>query len=178
MMDVSDFSRRLQEADTFAITTDLTGSPVIPLVSVIDGLGETDVLQLNDGAVVASVAFSSNNPTEGAVHLQNVETITLDGGTVNGAIDASASTATSPAGVTFNLVSGVAGSGDITGSGRDDIFIIAGSITGAIPDLDINGLVQGGGGNRDEVRLVAGGVVGFLDFVGTFSRRGSFFARG
>ena len=161
-------------ADTFAITTDLTSSPAIPLVSVIDGLGETDVLQLNDGAVVASVSFNTAAPTgDGAVHLQNVETITLDGGTVNGTIDASAATGTT--GITFNLVSGVAGPTDtpngcddcfaITGSDQNDIFIISGDITpNTNPPLDINGLIQGGGGNRDEVRLGVGGGVRFLGF--------------
>ena len=48
-------------------------------------------------------------------------------------------------GVTFNLVSGGAGSGDITGSGFNDLFIISGNITGDNPALDINGLIQGGG---------------------------------
>ena len=150
--------------DAFAITTDLTGSPVMPLVSVIDGLEGQDELQLNAGAVVASVSFNAAPPTNGAVHLQRIETITLDGGTVNGAINASGATTT---GVTFDLRSGVAGSGDITGSGRDDIFIIAGSIIGNTPALDINGLIQGGVG-RDEVRLVAGGVVSSIDF-GSFT---------
>ena len=122
-------------------------------------------------AVVASIAFSDTVPMdaeEGALYLQNIETITLDGGTVNGLIDVSTATA----GVTFNLISGTAGSGDITGSGQNDTFIIAGDITDADDDtagvqaaLAINGLIQGGDGDEDEVRLVAGGVVNNIDFI-------------
>ena len=145
--------------DVFMITGDATGNtPALMLVGVIDGAGGDDELQLNTNAVVASVAFSSNNPTEGAVHLQNVEIITLDGGRVNGAINAS----DAGAGVTFNLVSGVAGNTHITGSDQNDIFTIAGDITGATP-LDINGLIRGGNG-RDEVQLITGGIVNNLDF--------------
>ena len=155
-------------ADTFAITTDLTGSPTLSLESVIDGLGGQDVLQLNAGAVVASVAFSNTPPTggSGVVHLQNIETITINGGTVTGTIDASASTGTT--GITFNLISGrIGGFRDaITGSGRDDVFIVSGDLTGNNPALDIRGDVQGGGG-RDEVQLVSGGIARRIDFSGS-----------
>ena len=148
-------------ADTFAISNDITDLAQRQLDSVIDGLGGTDVFELNTGATVASIAFSSDTPTGGVVNLQSIETITLDGGTVNGAIDAGAATGTT--GVTFNLISGTAG-GNITGSPGNDIFIVSGDITGGSPALDINGLVQGGGGDQDEVRLVADGVVDSLDF--------------
>ena len=52
---------------------------------------------------------------------------------------------------------------ELTGAGGNDVWTITGDITGSSPPLDINGLIQAGGG-RDEVRLVAGGVVRFLDF--------------
>ena len=146
-------------ADTFAITTDITDSNQRQLESVIDGLDGTDVLELNTGATVVSVAFSTAAPTGGAVNLRNIETITLDGGTVNSTINASGG-----AGVTFNLISGVAGSGGITGSPGNDIFIVSGDITPATnPPLDINGVINGGVGT-DEVRLVANGVVVRIDF--------------
>ena len=145
--------------DVWTIEGDLTGnSPALVINGAIDGLAGADELQLNDGAVVASVAFSDTAPTGGALNLQNIETITLDGGTVNTIINASAA----GAGVTFDLRSGTAG-GDITGSGQNDVFIISGDITRDSPALDINGLLQGGVGT-DEVRLVAGGVVNNLDF--------------
>ena len=156
--------------DVFMITGDATDG-TLTIDGVIDGRRSTDELQLNADAVVNDVRFANDAPTGGDVNLQNFETLTLDGGTVTGTIDASASTATGTTGITFNLIRGVAGSGDITGSGRDDIFIIAGSIVGSLagsiigatPDLDINGLIQAGVG-QDEVRLVNGGVVRFLDF--------------
>ena len=153
-------------ADTFAISNNIiTGSSQERLlITSIDGLGGTDELQLNANAVVASVAFSSDNPTGGAVHLQNVETITLDGGMVNGAIDVSGARA----GVTFNLVSGRA-DGNISGSGQNDIFIVSGNITGNNPALDINGVIDGGGDAeirifRDIFRLDDGGVVRDIAF--------------
>ena len=149
------FSMGTGGADTFAITNDLTSV----LTTVIDGRGGTDVFELNDGAVVASIAFMNTAPTTtGVINLRRIETITLDGGRVTGTIDASGG-----AGVTFNLMSGTAG-GDITGSPQNDIFILSGDITGGSPALDINGLIQGGGGDQDEVRLVAGAVVDSLDF--------------
>ena len=121
-------------------------------------------------AVVASVSFSDQAPTGGAVHLQNIEIITLDGGTVNGAIDASAATA----GITFNLISGRVSPMDpapdfvaITGSDQNDVFIIAGDITGDSPALALNGLIQGGDGDADEFRLVAGGIVNSITYLDT-----------
>ena len=129
-------------ADTFSISTDITDSTdpnQRPLESVIDGLGGDDVFELNTGAVVASVAFSSDNPTGGPVHLQNIETITLNGGTVNGGI---------------------------TGSGLDDTFIIAGDITPGSPNLLINGVIDGGTGT-DELQLNTGAVVASIAFMNT-----------
>ena len=163
------------DANTFAITTDLTGSPVMPLVGVIDGQLGFDELQLNAGAVVASVAFSNTPPTGGAVHLRNVEGIRLDGGRVTGAIDASAAAA----GVTFDLRSGTA-DGGITGSGQDDTFRITGDMvmvvddadpaTTDIPALVIGGVIDGAG-NRpvdestsgDELQLF-GAIVASISF--------------
>ena len=164
------------QANTFAISNDITSLPT----TVINGRGGTDVFELNAGAVVASVAFSSDAPTtNGVINLQSIETITLDGGTVTGTIDASAATGTT--GVTFNLMSGTVGPTDtpdfcddcfaITGSGQNDVFILSGDTTDADDDtagvqaaLAIHGLVQGGGGDQDEVRLVAGAVVRVIDF--------------
>ena len=170
------FSMGTGGADTFAITNDLTSV----LTTVIDGRAGTDVFELNDGAVVASIAFMNTAPTTtGVINLRRIETITLDGGTVNGTIDASAATGTT--GVTFNLMSGTVGPTDtpdfcddcfaITGSGQNDVFILSGDTTDADDDtagvqaaLAIHGLVQGGGGDQDEVRLVAGAVVRVIDF--------------
>ena len=129
-----------------------------------------DIRFSNEAPVVgATLADGSTVVVRGDVHLQNFETITLDGGMVNGAINASGA----PVGVTFDLIAGRAGPTGlsdgcddcfaITGSGEDDVFIVSSDITGNDPTLDINGLVQGGGG-RDEVRLVAGGVVNSIDF--------------
>ena len=161
------------EADIFAITTDITSPGLSPLESVIDGLGGTDVLELNAGAVVASVAFANTAPTggSGVVNLQNVETITLDGGTVNDQIDASAAPAS--VGVTVNLMSGniqgvTVGTNDvvaITGSAGDDTFIITGDLTGDAPALFINGEIRGEGGNMDELQLNAGARVGAITYV-------------
>ena len=144
--------------DVFAISNDITGSPERPLVSVIDGLGGQDELQLNNGAVVASVSFNTAPPTDGVVHLQNVEAITIDGGTVDGNIDASTATA----GITFNLRTGAVG-GNVIGSAHDDVFIISGDMVGDGPTLDINGVIRGLGG-RDELRLITGGVVNDIQF--------------
>ena len=141
-------------ADTFAITTDLTGSPAMPLNSAIDGLTGDDVLELNAGAVVASVAFSDTAPTGGAVNLQNVETITLDGGTVNGLINASAA----PVGVTFNLISGRLFS-DITGSDHNDVFNLYSAIA-------ISGFLDGGAGTDDELRYAGAPAAPDLTFAG------------
>ena len=158
------------EADTFAISNDITSTtsttPSI-LTTAINGGGGIDEFQLNLGAVVASVAYSNTAPMGGAVNLFGIEIITLDGGVVNGAIDAgsfTADTGTGTTGVTFNLIRGGAGSGNIIGSPRDDIFILSGDITGANPALDINGLIQGGNGTADEVRLITDSVVNSLDF--------------
>ena len=163
------FPAATEGADTFSISTNITDSTdpnQRPLESVIDGLGGDDVLQLNTGATVASVAFSNTPPSGGVVHLQNIETITLDGGTVNGVIDAT----DAAAGVTLNLIEGAvgglggAGSGNITGSGQNDAFIIAGDITPGSPNLLINGVIDGGTGGTDELQLNTGAVVASIAF--------------
>ena len=156
--------------DLFTISTTITDTSAQSLNNVIDGLGGNDVFQLNNGGVIARIAFSDTAPSGsgGAVHLQNVETITINGGTVNRGIDARGARK----GVTFNLISGrvdeiLENNFDDTsliGSPHDDVFIVSGDIIGNGPALDINGLIQGGGGDRDEVRLVRGGVVGDIDF--------------
>ena len=147
-------------ADIFAITTDLTGSPALPLESVIDGLGGADVLELNAGAVVASIAFANTPPTEGAVNLQNVETITLNGGTVNSSstVNSTISARSALAAITFNIMSGnitgtisPGGSNSIHGSNGNDIFNISG---GTIADR-----VNGGDGN-DTFNLTGGTING------------------
>ena len=51
----------------------------------------------------------------------------------------------------------------LTGAGGNDVFIIAGDITGNNPALVINGVIDGGGGT-DEVRLVSGGRVDIIEF--------------
>ena len=135
------------EADTFAITTDITDPTQRQLESVIDGLTGTDVLELNAGAVVASIAFSSDAPTGGDVHLQSVETITINGGMVTGNITGPA-TAT-----TFNLTSGTVG-GNITGGIGADIFTLSGG--------SVTGNIDGGAGN-DMFTWSGGTVGGYID---------------
>ena len=161
-------------ADTFAITTDITDPAQSPLESVIDGLEGQDELQLNAGAVVAGVSFSDQAPTQGAVHLRSVERITINGGTVNGAIDAGGATTA----ITFNLTSGtitgaVTGtsmadtfnleggtiSGTITGGGGDDFFVIRADIVGDAPALNIVNRAFDGGANTDTLLLPGGSVV-------------------
>ena len=151
--------------DVFMITGDATDS-TITIDSVIDGAGGDDEFQLSPGGVVASVAFSDTTPMGGAVHLENIETITLNGGTINGALDASAATTS----VTINLISGTV-DGNISGSEQNDIFTIAGDITGATPDLAIKGVIDGRdaiGGEAGRVRNVLilnpGAVVGGIVF--------------
>ena len=141
--------------DVFMITGDATDG-TLTIDGVIDGLLGRDELQLNADAVVKDVRFADTAPTGGDVNLQNFETLTLDGGTVTGNIDVSGTRA----GVRFNLISGVAGNGDIIGSGQNDFFIVSGNITGNNPDLDINGVIDGGvGEDTDFFTLGIGGVV-------------------
>ena len=134
-------------ADTFAITSDITDPAQSPLESVIDGLGGDDVLELNPGAVVRNIAFSSDTPTGGDVHLQNVETITINGGTVNGDITGPA-TAT-----TFNLTSGTVG-GNVVGGAEVDTFTLSGG--------SVTGNIDGAGGN-DMFTWSGGTVGGYID---------------
>ena len=135
------------EADTFAITTDLTGSSLTPLESVIDGLTGDDTLQLNTGAVVASIAFANTPPTGGVVNLQSVEIITINGGRVTGNITGPA-TAT-----TFNLMSGTVG-GNVVGGAEVDTFTLSGG--------SVTGNIDGGGGN-DMFTWSGGTVGGYID---------------
>ena len=153
--------------DVFAISRDITGSPERPLVSVIDGLGGQDELQLNEGAVVARVFFNAAPPTNGRVHLQNVETITLDGGTVTGGINVRNATA----GITFNLHAGAVGGNVVGSSKHDDIFIISGDMTGDNPALAIGGVIKGNktgfyfyGRKGAALHLIEGAVVDNLAF--------------
>ena len=125
------------------------------------GSDGTDEVQLIANGVVNNLNFGTF--TAGDLSLRDVETITLNGGTVNDAIDVSAATV----GITFNLIAGVAGNTSITGSGQNDIFIFSGDITSGTPPLDINGFVQGGDG-QDEVRLIASAVVDNLNFSSSF----------
>ena len=157
--------------DIFIVSGDITDPDMLDINGVINGQdGTADEVRLVANGVVNVIDFGDF--TAGELNLRNVETITLDGGTVNSAINASAAFPSSaPAGtegITFDLRSGrvgptTAGAADasITGSGRNDTFIIRGNLTNNA--LEINGRVQGGSGT-DEVRLVAGGIVGFLDF--------------
>ena len=137
--------------DVFAISSDITGSPERPLVSVIDGLGGQDELQLNNGAVVTSVSLNTAPPTGGAVHLQNVEAITIDGGTVNGSINIGGAATD----MTLNLISGTI-SGDVNGSGRGDTFKLGG-------DISIGGFINGDVG-RDELQINTGTAINNLAF--------------
>ena len=133
----------------------------------LDGRGGDDEVRLVRNGRVASIAFSDQMPTSGELHLQRYEIITIIGGTVNGAIDASAAPAS--VGVTVNLMSGniqgVVIPGRrlaITGSDGDDDFTITGDITGDDPELIINGEIQGGGGDMDELQFNAGARAGSI----------------
>ena len=156
--------------DTFIIAGDITeDSPALEINGRIDGAGGgQDELQLNTGAVVASILVRNTVLTSGGLDVQNIEIITLDGGTVNGSINAIRHDA--PTGITFNLRSGTINSsgdpvGGIGGSLNNDTFIISGDITGDSPALDINGEISGNGiADQDEVRVVAGGVVSAINF--------------
>ena len=128
--------------DLFIVSGDITsGSPALDINSLLEAGDGQDEVRLIANAVVDNLNFGTF--TAGELNLAAVETITIEGGTVNTAIDASDApiNASPPAsgvsagvtGVTFNLVSGVAGSGDITGSGFNDLFLIAGDITGSQP---------------------------------------------
>ena len=119
------------------------------------------------GAVVASVSFNAAPPTGsagGAVHLQNVETITLEGGTVTNDLDAGGASAS----ITFNLVSGIVD--NIVGSDQNDLFIVSGDIMtdtdsgtdGLQAALAIGGVISGGPADeegQDEVRLIGSSAV-------------------
>ena len=155
-------------SNTFILMTDITGdNPALRLGGAFINTGDSGEFQLNTGGVAGRIEFAETS-SGGRIGLQNIDTITIDGGTVNDAINVRNATA----GVTFNLVSGRVGptafvansaANIIIGSGRDDIFIVSGDITD--PDmLDINGVINGGDGTADEVRLVADGVVDSMTF--------------
>ena len=137
--------------DVFAISSDITGSPERPLVSVIDGLEGDDELRLNNGAVVASISLNTAPPTDGVVHLENVEAITIDGGRVNGSIYVGGAATD----MTLNLISGTI-SGNVHGSGRGDTFRLGG-------DISIGGFINGDVG-RDELQINTGAAVNNLAF--------------
>ena len=123
-------------------------------LDVNEAAGGSDELRLDTGAVVASIAFSSTGSTDGAVNLQNIETITLNGGTVTGAIDASAATAA----VTFNLTSGTITTGGVTGTSMVDSFVIGADIT-------VGGTLDGGLG-ADTLSLATGFTPDLANFFG------------
>ena len=137
--------------DVFAISNDITGSPERPLVSVIDGLGGQDELRLNNGAVVASISLNTAPPTDGVVHLENVEAITIDGGRVNGSIYVGGAATD----MTLNLISGTI-IGNVHGSGRGDTFKLGG-------DISIGGFINGDVG-KDELQINTGAAINNLAF--------------
>ena len=134
--------------DVFIIASDLTvDSPTLAINGVLDGGVGQDEIQFNTDAVVTGVAFSSDAPASGRINVQNIEAITIDGGTINQGIDFENAAATSDAGagITFNLMSGAINSSltpdtDVVGSSHDDIFNIRGTIV-------VNGDVLGGDGD-------------------------------
>ena len=157
--------------NTFTISSDFTSS----LTNLINGMRGSDTFVLATGGVVASIAVSNPNPnpTAGEINLVNIETITINGGTVNGNIDAQLA----PTAITFNLTSGTI-DGDVFGGERDDSFIISGDMVGADRALTINGVIHGDDGiddflppgrvvRGDDVRLVDGAVVDSIAFSST-----------
>ena len=120
------------EYEQFIITGDLT-SDHLNINGIIDGgdVGGNGFV-LNSGGVVRDIAVSNTPPAKGDVHLQNMRSIALYGGTVR------------------NII----GSSDITD--RDDRVVIVGDLTS--DELNINGIIDGGAGDDDELELHIGRV--------------------
>ncbi len=152
--------------------------PALRLEGYLDGRGGVDTLELASGGVVASIAFSDLAPSGGALHLQNIEILHLDGGEAAGSI-ASGSEA-----IMFRLTRGAVGvgaNGDGTthsflGGGGDDLFLIEGNMVDPVdvagtpddpaddvPALRLEGYLDGGGG-VDTLELTSGGVVASIAF--------------
>ena len=129
------------EDEEFVIVGDLTSND-LNITGVIDG-GSFDPMDLPDGfelalgGVVRNIAFSASPPAAGDVHLQNIGTIAIVGGTVNGGINASGATA-GVRSLGFILFSGTV-SGNVIGSPQNDSFSLYSAIT-------INGYLDGGEG--------------------------------
>ena len=134
--------------DVFTIAGDITGfAPDLDINDLVEGNAGNDELRLESGAVVNFIDF--NNFAPGDLSLRNVETITIDGGTVNTIISANLATAA----VTINLRSGSIGSNTtiaaLIGSPQSSIFNISGST--------INGGVSGN--DRNDTFNISGGII-------------------
>ncbi len=156
-----------------------------------DGGAGSDTLELLSGAVVASVAFSSQASSGGALHLQNIETIRLNGGMVTGNVEGSAGDET------FEFVSGGIGGFLDGGAGGDTLELLSGAVVASvafssqassggalhlqnIETIRLNGgMVTGnveGGAGDETFEFVSGGIGGYLDGGGgadTFTAAGA-----
>ena len=128
-------------AEIFTVSGDLTSNS-LNITGIIDGgmgggvAGNRDSFTLGSGGVVRNIAFSASPPAAGDVHLQNIEVISVSGGTVRG---------------------------NITGSAGNEFFAITGDLTS--DDLSINGIIDGGDGDADTFLLGIFGVSGFFGVV-------------
>ncbi len=114
----------------------------------IDGGAGQDILELADGATVLGIAFSDTAPTGNRLHLQNIETIRIDGGMVTGD-DTTCNDPSTGCNVvgsdgedTFVLVSGDI-DGDVRGGAGADRFSVFGDLTEDTGTLDF-GVIDGG----------------------------------
>ena len=137
--------------------------------AVIDGGAGRDQLRLIRGAVAQDIRFSTNALLRVDLYLQNIETITIDGGTVRGNFDASSTTTA----VTLNLISGLIG-GNVTGSNSNNTFNISGgTISGDVSGGNLNdifnitgGIISGdvsGGDGNDTFNLTGGTIDGNVE---------------
>ncbi len=122
--------------DRITITGDATQSGLV-IQAALDGGAGGDTLELSEDGVVAAIMEASGAPASGAVHIQNVETILIGGGSVAGAITGGAGNQA------FIFSSGAVG-GDVSGGAGTDQFSVLGDLTGANPALALSGMLDGG----------------------------------
>ena len=144
------------------------GSGIV-INGTIDGGGGEDTLSLAPGFTptsanlfggILTLTFSGGSLRLALVNIEDVAIAGLTGRMPGGQ---PLPVMTPGGGVTQTFITGTPTDAQLTGAGGNDIWTIAGDITGNTPELAINGSFRGGGGT-DEVRLVAGGVVRRLNF--------------
>ena len=124
-------------------TSDSDEFALLDFAELLDGAGGDDTFWLNAGGVVNNIVADAGVPAEGSgdMHLQNFETIIINGGTARGDV----SNGDDP--TTYDMRSGTLGipgdldspGGSIRGGGGIDTFELQGGT--------IDGDVNGGGGN-------------------------------